>query len=213
MVPGGGLSDDHQRWVACRPGFFLPVRVLSRLFRRLFLLEYLGRYTHRVAISNQRLVALEDGPVSFHWKDYRHHHQPKGMTIPAEEFIRRFLLHTLPPRFQRIRPCGLLANRHRRHHLAWCRQRLSTPVTDLLPQPDDAPDLLEALTGESDQMCPQCGAPLQRRILFAYRWPAQPPDSSGERHGHYRFWTALPNAAGRRMRVSAALCQRQSAVR
>ncbi|MEK7406515.1 MAG: IS91 family transposase [Acidobacteriota bacterium] len=231
VVPGGGLSDDHQRWIACRPGFFLPVRVLSRLFRRLFLealekafhqgrlqffgeleplrdpaafasylapvrqaewvvyakppfggphqvLEYLGRYTHRVAISNQRLVALEDGQVSFRWKDYRRHDQPKLMTIPAEEFIRRFLLHTLPPGFQRIRHCGLLANRHRRHKLALCRQLLSTPLTDLLPQPAASRDLLEALTGESNRICPQCGAPLHRRILLAYRWPARPPDSS-----------------------------------
>jgi len=231
VVPGGGLSCDHQRWIACRPGFFLPVRVLSRRFRRLFLealekafsqgrlqffgelealrdpaalasylaavrqaewvvyakppfggphqvLEYLGRYTHRVAISNQRLAAFEDGQVSFRWKDYRHHDRSKVMTVPAEEFIRRFLLHTLPPGFQRIRHCGLLANRHRRHQLALCRQLLSTPLTDLLPPPADCRDRMAALTGESLPGCPQCGAPLHRRILPAYRWPAQPPDSS-----------------------------------
>ena len=162
VVPGGGLSPDGE-WKACLPGFFLPVRVLSRLFRRLFLealekayadgelqffsdleplreasafaqylapvrqtewvvyakppfggppqvIEYLGRYTHRVAISNQRLLALAEDQVSFRWKDYRHPEQQKVMTVSAEEFIRRFLLHALPPGFQRIRYFGLLAN-------------------------------------------------------------------------------------------------------
>jgi Putative transposase/Transposase zinc-binding domain len=161
VVPGGGLSPDDD-WAPCRPGFFLPVRVLSRLFRRLFLqglrhlhsagqlhfyadlqhlrdpqefdrylaplakkewvvyskppfggpqqvLVYLGRYTHRVAISNERLRAMEDGRVSFGWKDYRHPQRPKVMTLAAEEFIRRFLLHALPRGFQRIRYYGLLA--------------------------------------------------------------------------------------------------------
>jgi hypothetical protein len=153
------LSPDGQ-WTACRPGFFLPVRVLSRLFRRLFLealekayaageiqffsdleplrepsafaqylapvretewvvyakppfggpqqvLEYLGRYTHRVAISNERLLGWQDGQVSFRWKDYRHPEKQKVMTVSAEEFIRRFLLHALPPGFPRIRYYGL----------------------------------------------------------------------------------------------------------
>jgi hypothetical protein len=159
IVPGGGLSADHDRWIPSRPGFFLPVKVLSRLFRRLFLealekayaagqlqffgaleplrdppafaryltplkntdwvvyakppfggpqqvLQYLGRYTHRVAISNRRLLALEDGQVSFQWKDYRDQQQQKVMTVSAEEFIQRFLQHALPPRFQRIRYYG-----------------------------------------------------------------------------------------------------------
>ena len=149
LVPGGGLTPDANRWIACRPGFFLPVRVLSRLFRRLFLqylraafdagqlrffsaleslgdpntfaeylrplcqtewvvyakhpfagaeqvLDYLARYTYRVAISNNRLLNIKDGKVTFCWKDYRHHDQPKTMTLEAEEFIRRFLLHVLP---------------------------------------------------------------------------------------------------------------------
>ena len=161
VVPGGGPSLDGTRWVSCRPGFFLPVRVLSRLFRRLFLdelhaafeagelgffgalaglaepatfsrrlgelrrvdwvvyakpplggpehvLAYLGRYTHRVAISNSRLVSLTDGQVRFRWKDYRHHSKSKVMTLEAHEFIRRFLLHSLPDGFHRIRHYGFL---------------------------------------------------------------------------------------------------------
>jgi len=156
IVPGGGLAPDGQHWVACRPGFFLPVRVLSSLFRRLFLesldqafqagelvfrgslidlndakcfaehlraargidwviyakrpfggpeqvLDYLGRYTHRVAIANSRLTGIGDSTVSFDWKDYRHHDRRKVMTLDAHEFIRRFLLHVLPDGFQRIR--------------------------------------------------------------------------------------------------------------
>ena len=169
VVPGGGLPPDGE-WKACLPGFFLPVRVLSRLFRRLFLealekayadeelrffsdleplrepsafaqylapvrqtewvvyakpsfggpqqvIEYLGRYTHRVAISNQRLVALQDGQVPFPWKDYRHPQKQNVMTVSAAEFIRRFLQHALPPGFQRIRYFGLLANCHRKAKL------------------------------------------------------------------------------------------------
>jgi hypothetical protein len=191
-VPGGGLSADDQ-WKACLPGFFLPVRVLSRLFRRLFpevlekahadgllqffgdleslreapafarylaplrqtewvvyakppfggpqqVLEYLDRYTHRVAISNERLLALQDGQVSFRWKDYRHPERPKVMTVSAEEFIRRFLLHALPPAFPRIRYYGLMANCHRATKLKLCRQLLAAPLTDLLPRPTDYRD-------------------------------------------------------------------------
>jgi len=163
VVPGGGLATSGDRWVACRPGFFLPVRVLSRRFRTLFLdelgavfrkgrlrlggdladlsdpdafarylrplrrrewvvyakapfdgparvLDYLGRYTHRVAISNERLVSLDGGLVRFRWKDYREPQRLKTMTLPAEEFIRRFLLHLVPPGFHRIRHFGFLAN-------------------------------------------------------------------------------------------------------
>ena len=166
VVPGGGLSADGERWISCRPGFFLPVRVLSRLFRRLFLaqlqrafeagrlrffnaleplqapsafarylapvrqaewvvyakppfggprhvLEYLGRYTHRVAIANHRLIDFVEGKVSFRWKDYRHDARQKIMRLEAQEFMRRFLLHVLPNGLQRIRHYGLLANRHR----------------------------------------------------------------------------------------------------
>jgi len=216
VVPGGGLSPDGG-WIACRPGFFLPVRVLSRLFRRLFLealqkafaagrlqffgdleslrdprafarylaplretewvvyakppfggplqvLQYLGRYTHRVAISNQRLVSLENDQVSFRWKDYRHPQRPKVMTIPAQEFLRRFLLHALPPGFQRIRYYGFLANCHRTDKLTLCRELLRAPLAELLPQPADYRDFYAALTGRSLLLCPQCGVGTMVRI-------------------------------------------------
>ena len=178
IVPGGGLSPDQMRWVSCRPGFFLPVRVLSRRFRTLFLarlqaafaagelrfsgtlaaltatgafaervaalrvidwvvyskrpfagpdqvLAYLGRYTHRVAIANSRLTALQDGQVSFTWKDYRQEAKTKVMTLAADEFMRRFLLHTVPDGFHRIRHVGFLANGHRTAKLALCRALLA----------------------------------------------------------------------------------------
>jgi hypothetical protein len=211
VVPGGGLSPDRTRWVACRPGFFLPVRVLSRLFRRLFLqyllrayeqgelqffshleplrdahafaeylapaqqlewvvyakrpfagpeqvLDYVGRYTHRVAISNNRLLHIENGKIQFHWKDYRHHDRPKIMTLEADEFIRRFLLHTLPQGFQRIRYYGLFANRYREDNLALCRQLLHAPLPATLPNPpSDYRDRYEQLTGVSLRRCPVCG--------------------------------------------------------
>lgn len=207
VVPGGGPSLDGTRWVACRPGFFLPVRVLSRLFRRLFLAEldaafaagqlgcfgelaalaesaafarqlnklrrvewvvyakppfggpeqvlaYLGRYTHRVAISNARLVGLSDGQVAFRWKDYRHHARPNVMTLAADEFIRRFLLHTLPDGFHRIRHYGFLANSHRAAKLALCRKLLDAAATAGIPV-DDAEDKA-ALRGPG--RCPHCGS-------------------------------------------------------
>ena len=209
VVPGGGVSPDDQ-WVACRPGFFLPVRVLSRLFRRLFLealekahadgelqffgdleplrdrpaflrhlaplrdsewvvyakapfggpqhvLNYLGRYTHRVAISNERLRSLEDGQVSFAWKDYRHQQRRQVMTVSAEEFIRRFLQHALPRGFQRIRYYGFLANCHRQNKLEFCRRLLAAPCSDLLPQPAACRDLCAALTAWNPRLCPRCG--------------------------------------------------------
>ena len=180
VVPGGGLAPDGEHWIACRPGFFLPVRVLSRLFRRLFLeqlhrafragelhfysqleplrdahafatylapaaqaewvvyakppfggahhvLDYLARYTHRVAISNNRLLSFSDGRVSFLWKDYQHGAAKKTMTLAADEFIRRFLLHVPPAGFQHIRHYGFLANRYRETKLAHCRQLLHQP--------------------------------------------------------------------------------------
>jgi hypothetical protein len=210
IVPGGGLSPDRQRWVACKPGFFLPVRVLSRLFRRLFLdglqqsfeagrltlsaslepladagewakylaplrdsewvvyakrpfggpgqvLEYLGRYTHRVAISNHRLIDAEGGKVSFHWKDYRHHDRQKVMALDAEEFIRRFLLHVLPSGLQRIRHYGLLGNRYRAQNLALCRALLAVPAPPLAAEePQDYRAFYEKLTGRSLLECPKC---------------------------------------------------------
>lgn len=181
IVPGGGLSPDRTRWIACPPGFFLSVKVLGRLFRRLFLqhlavahakgslrffgelaplaeadafaahcarlrhidwvvyakrpfggpeqvLAYLGRYTHRVAIANSRLVAMADGKVSFRWKDYRREARTKVMTLDAGEFMRRFLMHVLPPGFHRIRHFGFMANGHRAARLARCRHLLAEPA-------------------------------------------------------------------------------------
>ena len=212
VVPGGGLSANGERWISCHPGFFLPVRVLSRLFRRLFLaqlqaafdaghlhfyhaleglqaptafarylapmrqtewvvyakppfggprhvLEYLGRYTHRVAISNNRLIDFVDDQIRFRWKDYRHESRPKVMQLAAEEFIRRFLLHVLPSGFQRIRHYGLLANRYRAVKLDWCRQLLAEPAPDipLLDAPLDYRDRYQLLTGQSLRDCPHCG--------------------------------------------------------
>jgi hypothetical protein len=219
VVPGGGLSPDGE-WKACLPGFFLPVRVLSRLFRRLFLealakayadgelqffsdleplreaapfaqyltplrkaewvvyakppfggpqqvIEYLGRYTHRVAISNHRLVALEESRVSFRWKDYRYQQTQKVMTVSAEEFIRRFLLHALPPGFQRIRYYGLFANCHRADKLQLCRRLLTAPMADLLPVPADYRDFYAALTGKNLRPCPECGIGTMIRMELA----------------------------------------------
>ena len=190
VVPGGGLSPDGTQWRACRPTFFLPVRVLSRVFRRLFLtglpqaytagaltlegrchplteharwqqflnplratewvvyakppvggpgpvLKYLARYTHRVAISNRRLLALADGRVTFRWKDYAHGNRHRLMTLDAVEFIRRFLLHILPAGFQRLRHYGLLANRGRQAKLKRCRVLLQQPVSATPPVSPD----------------------------------------------------------------------------
>ncbi len=182
IVPGGGISPDGQHWIACRSDFFLPVRVLSRLFRRLFLeklaaahdaghlrflgdhaglaephafkaylaplrraewvvfskrpfggpeavLAYLSRYTHRVAISNSRLVAFDGKRVTFKWKDYRAKGavRYKVMTLDADEFIRRFLIHVLPHGFHRIRHYGLFANGNRADNITRARQLLGAP--------------------------------------------------------------------------------------
>jgi len=219
VVPGGGPSPDGTRWVECRPGFFLPVRVLSRLFRRLFLeqlqqafdndelqffnslaalkdrvafakylapathaewvvyakppfggpeqvLQYLGRYTHRVAISNNRLLDFTDGQVSFAWKDYRHDSRNKVMRLAAHEFIRRFLLHVLPCGFQRIRHFGFLANCHRQARLDLCRQLLKAPAPMVEPLDPllDYRDHYQRLTGVSLRDCPQCGSGQMVRI-------------------------------------------------
>lgn len=219
VVPGGGVAPDGERWIACRAGFFLPVRVLSRLFRRLFLaqlcsafdngdlrffnglaalqdpvafanylvpatqaewvvyakppfggpeqvLDYLGRYTHRVAISNNRLVHFADGEVAFAWKDYRHESRHKVMCLDAQEFVRRFLLHVLPPGFQRIRHYGLLANRYRETKLDHCRQLLAAPaaVVELPDAPLDYRDRYQRLTGVSLRDCPHCGRGQMARI-------------------------------------------------
>jgi hypothetical protein len=235
VVPGGGLSPDHERWISCKPGFFLPVQVLSELFRRLVLealkeafpqgklrffgeieslrteaaflesldwlsqidwvayakppfggpqqaLEYLARYTHRIALSNDRLLAVSQGEVTFQWKDYRSEHKQKSrkMTLAADEFIRRFLIHTLPPGFQRIRHFGFLANRCRKQKLALCRRLLATPATELLPSAAQCLVLLAVLATPPSTSCPQCGAGglLRTSVLPAYFWPAKPPDTS-----------------------------------
>jgi len=211
LVPGGGISPDGSRWIACRRGFFLPVRVLSRLFRGLFLhslekafaagelkffaaqrhlhepaafrrhlaparnsewvvyakrpfagprqvLDYVGRYTHRIAICNSRLLSIDDGKVRFRWKDYRHGNQQKTMTLEAHEFIRRFLVHVLPDGFQRIRYYGFLGNCHRAHKLARCRELLAMrPAAPAASgRSEDYRDRHEALTGVSLRICPHC---------------------------------------------------------
>ncbi|HVR58076.1 MAG TPA: IS91 family transposase [Pseudolabrys sp.] len=204
IVPGGGISLDGSRWVSCRPGFFLPVRVLSRLFRRLFLeklaathaagrlqffgnhaplanaqafatylallhktewvvyskrpfggpeavLAYLSRYTHRVAISNRRLIAFDHHGVTFRWKDYRSegHDRYKQMTLTTDEFIRRFLIHVLPRSFHRIRHYGLLARAACVDNIARARQLLTVPTPQA--QPADATD------NNDPHPCPHCG--------------------------------------------------------
>jgi hypothetical protein len=216
IVPGGGLSSDRMRWIACPPGFFLSVKVLGRLFRRLFLerlaqafatgklrffgglaplagaytfaahcarlrqidwvvyakrpfggpeqvLAYLGRYTHRVAIANSRLVAMTDDTVGFRWKDYRHEGRNEVMTLDAGEFMRRFLLHVLPPGFHRIRHFGLLANGHRAARLALCRRLLAQPTPDkgasVVDGADTASRADRAVTAIAAlDHCPCCGS-------------------------------------------------------
>ncbi|HZC89457.1 MAG TPA: transposase, partial [Mycobacterium sp.] len=120
-------------------------------------LDYLARYTHRVAIANSRLVALADGRVSFLWKDYRHHDRPKVMTLDAGEFIRRFLLHVLPDGFHRIRHYGYLANGHRLAKLAGCRRLLALPEPAQLVRAADYRERYQQLTGRSLDLCPICG--------------------------------------------------------
>ena len=205
VVPAGWLAPDGSGWIRCRSNFFLPVRVLSRRFRRRLLtalrkayacrklqfsgqlasladatqferclqtvkqtdwvvyakppfggpehvLKYLARYTHRVAISNGRLLSFEHGHVSFRWRDSKDHNRTKTMTLPATEFIRRFLLHVLPSGFVKIRHFGFLANRNRSARLSLCRQHLNAP------QPTKAPAGL--LTAEQqravERRCPVC---------------------------------------------------------
>ena len=233
VIPGGGISPDLA-WVSCRPGFFLPVKVLSRLFRRLFLealkaafrqnrllffgdteslqdeavflrylkpfeksawvvyakkpfggpqkvLAYLGRYTHRVALSNDRILDVANGQVSFQWRDYRakEKYQSRVMTVSANEFMRRFLIHTLPAGFRRIRHFGFLANRFRKEKLALCRELLANPVTELFPAPAQCRQIAAALDSHLFHRCPQCHTGiLIRTALPAYRWPERPPDSS-----------------------------------
>src|SRR5262249_5328880 len=209
------------------PGFFLPVRVLSRLFRRLFLdylikafaagklqffsalqplhdrraflrhlavtratewvvyakrpfagpeqvLDYVGRYTHRVAISNNRLLDIDHRKITFRYKDYRHDGEQKTMTLDADEFIRRFLLHVLPDGFQRIRYYGFLGNRYREEKLALCRQLLGMAPAVAAHAPEDYRDQHEQLTGSSLRECPLChrGRMVMVEMLAPHRSPA-----------------------------------------
>jgi hypothetical protein len=136
----------NSEWVVfAKPPFGGPDRVL----------EYLGRYTHRVAISNNRLKELKDGQVSFNYKDYKHDDQHKVMTLSADEFLRRFLMHVLPDSFQRIRHYGLLGNRHRAENLARCRELLAMP-TPIPPPARDYRERCQQLTGHDPLQCPQC---------------------------------------------------------
>jgi len=237
VVPGGGISPDGTRWIPCRPNFFLPVRVLSCRFRRLFLtylqeafdagklnffssletlqdpqtfrryldplcdvkwvvyakppfagpqqvVDYVGRYTHRVAISNHRLLDIEDGQVKFNWRDYRDNNQQKIMTLSAEEFIRRFLLHVLPSGFHRIRYYGFQGNRYRKEKLEHCRQLLGMippNQSSSQPQPcEDYRDRYEKLTGHSLRECPVChrGSMITVKLLSKDRSPPNIPGSS-----------------------------------
>lgn len=232
IVPGGGLSLDGRQWVTCRPGFFLSVRVLSRLFRRRFLealahchrngdlhfygdhaglddaksfndwlaplrqqewvvyakrpfagpkavLRYLSRYTHRVAIANRRLISMDDQGVTFQWKDYRAKGRTKHkrMTLSADEFIRRFLLHVLPTGFHRIRHYGFMANAKRRNSIAHIR--------DLLCEDSQEPNSEENADGSADAceqsafICPKCQAAMiiadLLPPLYAIRGPPRNP--------------------------------------
>ena len=142
------------KWVVyAKPPFGGPEKVL----------DYLGRYTHRVAISNHRLQKLQDGRVTFAYKDYKDEQQQKVMTLSADEFLRRFLLHVLPEGFQRIRHYGLFSNRHRADNLTRCRELLgvSAPVA---PPPQDYRERHRQLTGQDLLQCPQCKQGQMRRI-------------------------------------------------
>ena len=142
-------------------------------------LDYLGQYTHRVAISNHRLLAVEDGQVRFRWRDYRHHRRLKTLTLSAEEFIRRFLLHVLPKDFHRIRYFGFLACRHRQQKLALCRRLLDMPPPEPSEPAPDYHDLFEQLTGASLLQCPACQRGCMLLVgLFEPGEPPPPEDSS-----------------------------------
>jgi hypothetical protein len=207
VVPSGGISLDHTRWIPSHPRFFLPIPVLRRVFRGKFVdglrsafqqgqlhlsgnlpllaqpkifaaglrplfrknwvvyskppfggpeyvLQYLGRYTHRVAISNHRLVSFTEGQVTFRWRDSAHNNQQKLMTLSLDEFLRRFLLHLLPKGFVRIRNFGFLANRHRAKLLPLCFATL-----DALPTPKE-PETPTAQPPGPLRLCPKCGGPM-----------------------------------------------------
>jgi hypothetical protein len=222
-VPGGGISLDNSRWIACRKSFFLPVEVLSCFFRKRFLirlrkafrkgklqfhgelqslaqpavfealcqkagevkwvvhakppfggpeqvLKYLARYTHRVAISNRRLLSLADGRVSFEWKDYADGNQTKTMTLEAVEFVRRFLLHVFPAGFVHIRHFGFLANRRRKAKLALCRSLLPAPQIVVETSGDSPADRDSTTPEPAARLCPVCKA---GRLMFVQVLSAQ----------------------------------------
>lgn len=233
VVTGGGLSPDGNRWVSCRKGFFIAVRVMSALFRGKFLdhlkisfesgdlifpggighlknprvfevfrrqfylkkwvvyckppfdgvngvLQYLGRYTHRIAISNNRILKFHEGEVSFRWRDYADSDKQKTMTLKADEFIRRFLLHVLPHRYVRIRHFGLLANRNRKDDIAFCRELLGSGKTDT-KEKDKQETWQEQLLRLCDidvTTCPVCkkGKMLTVEVLLPSRCNSPPGD-------------------------------------
>jgi hypothetical protein len=225
IVPGGGFSLDRKRWISCRPNYLFPVKVLSRLFRRLLLekltvaraagklqffgkhaaltdakafaaflrplrnskwvvyckepfggpeevLRYLARYTHRVAISNRRLISLDHRGVTFKWKDYRLEgpERYKQMTLDPHEFIRRFLMHVLPAGFHRIRYYGFLTSQSRVRNIARIRELLAVPLIpiDAIKALDASPEAPKV----PEHPCPCCGAPM--RIIETF-WRGQQP--------------------------------------
>ena len=212
IVPGGGISLEGTRWISCRPGFLLPVRVLSRLFRRLFLagladahaagrlaffgdldglrerrafaahlaplrqknwfvyakppfagpeavLAYLARYTHRVAIANSRLLALDARGITFRCKDYRRNGPARyrTMTLAPDEFIRRFLLHVLPQGFHRIPHYGLLASAGCKANIARARKLIAVPLPSDPPAEDNNTDQAAGAATHHRPPCPCCG--------------------------------------------------------
>jgi len=225
VLPAGGLAPDGTQWIPCRPHFFLPVRVLSRRFRRLYLtglehlygqgqltltgrcrklaepapwqrlladvrakewvvyakeplpepqhvLKYLARYTHRVAISNHRLIALENGQVTFRYKDYQRGHRLRTLTLAAVEFLRRLMLHVPPRGFQRIRHFGFLANRVRQAKLAQCRALLGHATHPLAQAAAIARKPPEEPSGEPGTQCPVCQHGRLQLVKTLYRQPA-----------------------------------------
>jgi hypothetical protein len=137
-------------------------------------LAYLARYTHRVALANSRLTQLADGQVSFTWKDYRHEAKTKVMTLAADEFIRRFLLHAVPDGFHRIRHVGLLANGHRTAKLELCRALLAAPASEP-PPAESYRERHRRLTGHALDVCPDCGGPMRERGPLPRRPPPRGP--------------------------------------
>jgi predicted metal-binding protein len=229
IVPGGALSIDRESWVSCKTGYFLPVKVLSKRFRRIFLdglkdfyrdsqlylegslaaykdkkafqqlidnlyekdwvvyakrpfknvstvIGYLSRYTHRIAISNYRILRVEDERVYFRFRDYRDANRQKVMSLPGVEFMRRFLLHVLPFRFVKIRYVGFLSNRTRKDNIRICRELLEVKPEDI-PQRQEYADFAEFLLevfGFDVRRCPECNGRLVFKRDFAMRYIRAP---------------------------------------